>query len=60
MLILNKSNASYSIFNKNYTKEEYFEKLEKFNKNSFNREFLEFKNKFPYINLNITNSENST
>ena len=57
-------NAKYCIFNKQYSKEEYFQKLEELelsnsnNLEKFKKEFKKFAKKQPQQALNIINSEN--
>ncbi|MDP3710786.1 MAG: hypothetical protein Q8R29_03655 [bacterium] len=59
-------NKQYHIFNKPYSKEEYFSKIKEYNLGSFaelskiKKDFQEFKLKYPHKYARITNSVNST
>ncbi len=63
---VNLRNKSYYIFNRPYTKEEYFEKLKEFDMGSFEglekikAEYSEFIKQYPYRYAHITNCVNST
>nr|MDD3720584.1 hypothetical protein [Candidatus Gracilibacteria bacterium] len=56
---VNLADKEYYIFNKSYTKEQYFEEIKKYKiTNYLKDDFLEFSKKFPKKNLRILNSIN--